>query len=190
MKHTAPQTASISQTFMPTTHKSTLVYGEYKGFPLPELKSYRPTNIDKVNSYLALAIENSHNCYDFELYDEEFLKYWERFKDKLKKLDSTARSLKVGLDSHIKLVIFTKQTEAEMIALLQNYADDFALKTSILNVADNAVETASIAYEFAEHYMIPKHAKKAKQMTGNDLTAEEKALSVVFELKPNIVRPT
>lgn len=176
---------STTKGFMPTTHQSTLVYGEYKGFPLPDLKKYRPTNINKVNSFLALAIENNHNCYSFELYDD-----FGKFFDKLKKLDPTARYLKVGLDSYIKLVIFTKHTEAEVISILENYTDDFALKASILNVADNAVETASTAYEVAEHYNIPKHAKKDKQMTGNDLTADEKALSVVFELKPNIVRPT
>lgn len=174
---------------MPTTHKSTLVYGEYKGFRLPEGKSYRPTNIDKVNSLLALAIENNHNCYSLEIYDEDFLKDLERFKSKLEKLDETARYLRVCLDSHIQLLVFWKHTEAELIALLEQYidADDFALKITVTNVPDNAVEAASVAYQLAEHYLIPKPAKKAKQMSGNDLKPEEKALSVVFELKPTVV---
>lgn len=178
--------------YMPTTNKSILVYGEYKGFRLPEGKSYRPTNMDKVNSLLAIAIVNSHNCYSFEIYDEDFLKDLERFKSKLEKIDSTARYLKVCLDTHIQLLVFWKHTEAQLIALLEQYidADDFALKKAVINVPENAIEAASIAYELAEHYLVPKPAKKAKQMSGNDLTPEEKALSVVFELKPTVMRRT
>ena len=62
------------------------------------------------------------------------------------------------------------------------------VQTSIANIAENAPEAALIAYELAEHYLVPKRAKKDKQMTGTDLTEEEKMMSVVFELKPNIVR--
>jgi len=181
---------ATSKGFMPTTNKSVLVYGEYKGFTLPQGKKYRPTNINKVNSYLAIAIENSHKCHSFELYDEDFLKDWEKFKGKVKKIDPTARSLKVGLISHIKLVVFTKMTVEEVINILENHTDidDVALQCSIPNVAENACEAAEIAYELAEHYLVPKRAKKDKQMTGNDLTVEEKAMSVVFELKPTIIR--
>lgn len=176
--------------YMPTTNKSTLVYGTYKGFRLPEGKSYRPSNIDKANSLLAIAIDNDHNCYSFEIYDEDFLKHLERFKTKLEKIDSTARYLKVCLDTHIQLVVFWKFTEAELITLLEQYmdADDFALQTAVIDVEENAEEAASVAYQLAEHYLIPKPAKKAKQMSGNDLTPEEKAMSVVFELKPTVVR--
>lgn len=183
MEATSKQTAT--KTFMPTTNKSVLVYGEYKGFQLPQGRSYRPTNIDKVNSLLALAVENKLNCYSFEVYED-----FGKFFDMLKQVDPTARYLKVVLDSHIKLVIFTKKTEAEVIALMLTNAEEFALNCSIHNVADNAVEAASVAYELAEHYLIPKPAKKAKQMSGNDLTPDEKALSLVFELKPKIVRPS
>lgn len=178
-------TQASAKKFMPTTNKSILVYGEYKGFQLPKGKGYRPSNIDKVNSLLALAVENKLNCYSFEVY-EDFGKSF----DMLKQVDPTARYLKVVLDSHIKLVIFTKKTEAEVIALMLTNAEEFALNCSIHNVADNAVEAASVAYELAEHYLIPKPAKKAKQMSGNDLTPDEKALSLVFELKPKIVRPS
>lgn len=178
------------QTFMPTTHKSVLVYGEYKGLQLPQGRSYRPTNLDKVNSFIALGIESQHNCYSFEIYDEEFLKNWESFKGAVKKLDSTARLLKVSLISHIKVVVFTKAKEEELINTFEKYTDtdDFALQTSIANIAENAPEAALIAYELAEHYLVPKRAKKDKQMTGTDLTEEEKLMSVVFVLKPNIVR--
>lgn len=182
METTATATA---KTFMPTTNKSVLVYGEYKGFQLPQGKSYRPTNIDKVNSLLALAVEKKLNCYSFEVYED-----FGKFFDMLKQADPTARYLKVVLDSHIKLVIFTKKTEAEVIALMLANTEDFALNCSIHNVADHAMEAASVAYELAEHYLIPKPAKKAKQMSGNDLTPDEKALSLVFELKPKIVRPS
>lgn len=190
MQETFKQESTTSKGFMPTTNKSVLVYGEYRGFRLAEGKSYRPTNLNKVNSFLAIAIENSHKCHSFELYDEDFLKDWEKFKDKVKKIDPTARSLKVGLISHLKVVVFTKMTVEEVITILKNYIDidDVALQCSIPNVAENACEAAGIAYELAEHYLVPKRAKKDKQMTGNDLTAEEKSMSVVFELKPTIIR--
>lgn len=183
MEETSQQ--ALAKTFMPTTHRSVLVSGKYKGFKLPKDKYYRPTNIDKVNSFLALGVNNKHNFYSFEVYED-----FGKFFDMLKQLDPTARYLKVVLDSHIKLVIFTKKTEAEVIALMLVHTDDFALQSSIINVADNAVEAASVAYALAEHYLIPKPAKKAKQMSGNDLTPNEKALSLVFELKPKIVRPS
>ena len=116
------------KTFMPTTNKSVLVYGEYKGFQLPPGKSYRPTNIDKVNSLLALAVENNLNCYSFEVYED-----FGKFFDMLKQVDPTARYLKVVLDSHIKLVIFTKKTESEVVALMLANTEDFALNCSIDN---------------------------------------------------------
>ena len=174
---------ATSQGFMPTTNRSTLVYGEYKGLRLPQGKAYRSPNLDKVNSFVALGIESQQNFYSFEVYEESL-----RFSDGFNYFDPTARYLKCELDTHIKLVIFTHKTEEEVVSFLMKYTDDFAIKRSIQNVADNAVEVASLAYELSEHFLVPKHARKAKQMTGNDLTSEEKLMSVEFELKPNIVR--
>lgn len=173
---------ATSKGFMPTTNRSTLVYGEYKGFPLPSGKAYRSPNIDKVNSFLALGIESQQNFYSFEVYEESL-----KFADGFNYFDPTARYLKSELDTHIKLVIFTHKKEVEVVSFLMKYTDDFAVKRSIQNVAENAIEVASISYELAEHFLIPKHARKAKQMTGNDLTPDEKLMSVEFELKPNLV---
>ena len=176
---------ATSQGFMPQTHTSSLVYGKFKGFPLSEGKGYRPTNIDKVNSILGLAMEKQQNLYSFEVYEEALHK---GFSNHLINFDPQAFYLRVGLNEHVRLVIFTTKTEEDVTAFLAKHYEDFALKLSIANVAVNTFKAASEVYEFAEHFMIPKHAKKARQMTGNDLTAEEKLMSVEFELKPNIVR--
>lgn len=169
--------------FMPTTNRSTLVYGTYKGFPLPQGKAYRSPNLDKVNSFLALAIESQQSCCSFEVYEDSL-----KIADGFNYFDPTGRYLKAELDTHIKLVIFTDKTEDEVSAFLTKYSDDFAVKRSVQNVAKNAVEVASITYDLAEHHLIPKHARKAKQMTGSDLTSEEKQMSVEFFLEPNVVR--
>jgi hypothetical protein len=178
-------TSATSQGFMPQTHLSSLIYGTYKGFPLPSGKGYRPTNIEKVNSILGLAMENQQNLYSFEIYEEALHK---SFSNHLINFDPQAFYLRVGLNEHVRLVIFTTKSEEEVTAFLMKYYEDFAMKFSVDNVAVNTFDTASEIYEFAEHFMIPKHAKKGRQMTGNDLTPDEKLMSVEFELKPNIVR--
>lgn len=171
--------------FMPKTHTSSLVYGEYKGFPLTEGKGYRPTNIEKVNSILGLAMDKQQNLYSFEIYEEALHK---SFSNHLINFDPESFYLRVGLNEYVRLVIFTTKTEEEVTGFLTKHYEDFALKLAIENIAVNAVVTASEVYQFAEHFMIPKHAKKARQMTGNDLTPDEKLMSVEFSLKPNIVR--
>lgn len=176
---------ATSQGFMPQTHTSTLVYGKYKGFPLIEGKGYRPTNIEKVNSILGLAMEKQQNLYSFEVYEESLHK---SFSNYLINFDPQALYLRVGLNEHVRLVIFTTKSEEAVTTFLAKTYEDFALKLAIKNVAVNAYASASEVYEFAEHFMVPKHAKKARQMTGNDLTPDEKLMTVEFELKPNIVR--
>ena len=173
------------QGFMPQTHTSSLVYGKYKGFPLSEGTGYRPTNLDKVNSILGLAMEKQQNLYSFEVYEESLHK---SFSNHLINFDPQALYLRVGLNEHVRLAIFTTKSAEEVTAFLAKYYEDFALKLAIKNVAVNAYATASEVYEFAEHFMIPKHAKKARQLAGNDLTPDEKLMTVEFELKPNIVR--
>ena len=176
---------ATSHGFMPKTHTSSLIYGEYKGFPLMEGKGYRPTNIEKVNSILGLAIEKKQNLYSFEIYEESLHSH---FSNHLGTFDSHALYLRVGLTDYVRLVIFTTKNEEEVTVFLNKYYDDLALKLAIENVAANAVATASEVYEFAQHLMIPKHAKKARQMTGNDLTPDEKLMSVEFSLQPTVVR--
>lgn len=176
---------AASKGFMPTTHQSSLVYGEYKGFPLTEGKGYRPTSIEKVNSILGLAMEKQQGLYSFEVYEEALHK---NFSNHLINFDPQALYLRVGLSEHVRLVIFTTKTEEAVRAFLEKYYEDFALKLSIDNVAVNAYDAAREVYEFAEHFMIPKHSKKARQLAGNDLTAEEKLMSVEFELTPKVVR--
>lgn len=177
--------SAVSKGFMPQTHLSSLIYGKYKGFPLAQGKGYRPTNIEKVNSILGLAMEKQQNLYSFEIYEESLHSH---FSNHLISFDSQAFYLRVGLNEHVRLVIFTTKSEEEVTAFLMKNYEDFAVKLSINNVAVNPIEAANEVYEFAEHLMLPKHAKKARQMTGNDLTPDEKLMSVEFSLQPNIVR--
>lgn len=177
--------STTAPTFMPQTNISSLVYGTYKGFPLPKGKGYRPTNLDKVNSILGLAIEKKQNLYSFEIYEDALHSH---VGNHLDAFDLQSQYLRVGLSEHVRLVILTTKTLEEVTAFLTKHYEDFALKLAIKNVAENAVASASELYEFAEHYMIAKPAKKSRQMSGNWLTPDEKLVSVEFALAPTIVR--
>jgi len=179
--------STTAPTFMPQTNISSLVYGTYKGFPLPKGKYYRPSNLDKVNSILGLASQKQQNLYSFEIYEDALHSH---VANHLDKFDQDSLYVRVGLKEHVRLVIFTAKTLEEVTAFLDKHYEDFALKLEIKNVADNAVASASEIYEFAEHFMTPKQAKKARQMTGTNLTPDEKLISVEFALTPKIVRPS
>lgn len=178
-------TASTAQTFMPQTNISSLIYGNYKGFPLPTGKGYRPSNIEKVNSILGLAMEKKQNLYSFEIYEDALHSH---FGNHLDAFDVDAYYLRVGLNEHVRLVILTTKTHEEVTAFVNKHYEDFALKLEIQDVAENAIASASELYEFSEHFMIAKQSKKARQMSGNWLTAEEKLVSVEFALTPNVRR--
>jgi hypothetical protein len=185
MEKTSLMTASTTQKFMPQTNIGSLVYGSYRGFPLPKGKTYRPTNISKVNSILGLAMEKQQNLYSFEIYEDALHSH---FGNHLDAFDLESHYLRVGLNEYVRLVILTTKTEEEVTAFLMKHYEDFALKLAIKNVADNAVASASELYEFSEHFMIAKPAKKARQMSGNWLKPDEKLVSVEFALTPNIRR--
>lgn len=174
-------------TFMPTTNKSVLVYGEFKGFLLPDGKKYRPTNLDKVNSILALAIENKQNAFLIEVYENESLV---GLVDAFKQQDQAFKYLKLALDSHIQLLLFSCLDEATVETIVRNNLDDYGFKNIIIDVEKNSIETTSIAYSLAEHYLVPKQAKKAKQFVGSELSAVEKDFELMFEMKPKIIRPS
>lgn len=180
-------TSATAPSFMPQTNISSLVYGTYKGFPLPKGKSYRPTNIGKVNSILGLAMEKKQNLYSFEIYEDALHSH---FANHLNAFDLQSHYLRVGLNEYVRLVILTTKTQEEVVTFLTKHYEDFALKLAIKNVADNAVASASELYEFSEHFMIPKQAKKARQMTGTNLTEQQKLVSIEFALAPKIVRPS
>lgn len=177
--------STTAPSFMPQTNISSLVYGSYRGFPLPKGKGYRPSNIEKVNAILGLAMEKQQNLYSFEIYEDALHSH---FGNHLDAFDVDSHYLRVGLNEHVRLVILTTKTHEEVTAFVNKHYEDFALKLKIENVAENAFVSASELYEFSEHFMIAKQAKKARQMSANWLTAEEKLMSVEFELKPNIVR--
>lgn len=179
--------STTAPSFMPQTNISSLVYGIYKGFPLPKGKTYRLSNIDKVNSVLGLAMEKQQNLYSFEIYEEALHSH---FGNHLDIFDPQAQFLRVGLNEYVRLVILTTRTQEEVATFLTKHYEDFALKLVIENVADNAVASASELYEFSEHFMLPKQAKKARQMSGNWLKPDEKLVSVEFALAPKIVRPS
>ena len=96
------------QQFTPTTNKSVLVYNQFKGFPLESGKTYRENNINKANSILALAVQNDHNAYLFEIYEEINT---QKITDSFKQIDPTFKYLKLVLDSHIQLLLFTRLNE-------------------------------------------------------------------------------
>lgn len=173
---------SITNNFIPTTNTSSLVYGKYKGFPLLNGKAYRPTSLEKISSILAMALEDQSSCYDVEIYHDV-----DGFSNKLKQTDPDATYLKVNLNSHVRVLVFTKKSEDEVTAFIDSISDDYNFYSVIKNVAEETVQTAKIAYSYAEHYLIPKPSRKFKQFSGSDLTAEEKDKSIVFELQPKIV---
>lgn len=173
--------------YMPTTNKSVLVYGEYKGFTLVTDKKYRPTNLDKVNSILALAVENNQNAYLVEVYENESLV---PLVDAFKQQDEKFKYLKLVLDSHIQLLLFTKLDQQTTEAIVFSNLSDCGFKNSIISVQSNIFETTTIAYSFAEHYLVPKHAKKAKQFVGSELLPSEKDLGLVFEMTAKVIRPS
>lgn len=177
--------STTAPSFMPQTNISSLIYGTYKGFPLPKGKGYRPSNLEKVNSILGLAMEKKQNLYSFEIYEDALHSH---FGNHLDAFDVDSHYLRVGLNEHVRLVILTTKTHEEVTAFVNKHYEDFALKLEIENVAENAIASASELYEFSEHFMIAKPAKKARQMSGNWLTSDEKLMSVEFELKPNIIR--
>lgn len=177
--------STTAPSFMPQTNISSLVYGTYKGFPLPKGKGFRPTSISKVNSILGLAMEKQQNLYSFEIYEDALHSH---FGNHLDAFDVDSHYLRVGLNEHIRLVILTTKTHEEVTAFLTKHYEDFALKLKLENVAENAVASASELYEFAEHFMLAKQSKKARQLSGNWLTPDEKLVSVEFALTPNIRR--
>lgn len=177
--------STTTQTFMPQTNISSLIYGTYKGFPLPKGKGYRPSNLDKVNSILGLAMEKKQSLYSFEIYEDALHSH---FGNHLDAFDVDALFLRVGLKEHVRLVILTTKTQEEVTAFVNKYYEDFALKLEIQDVTESPIASASELYEFAEHFMVAKQAKKARQMSGNWLTADEKQVSVEFALTPTVRR--
>lgn len=177
------QTEANVNGYLPKTNVYTLVSGEYKGFCLPLGKYYRENNIAKANSILALALVEQKNFFTFEIHEEALHQH---FGNHLKLFDSQALYLKVGLVNHVRLGIFTTKTQEEVIEFLEKRYDDFSIRESIHSVDLNALQTAQEAYSFAENFLHPKKERKGKQMTGCDLTPDEKLVFVEFELKPTI----
>ena len=171
------------QQFTPTTNKSVLVYNQFKGFPLESGKTYRENNINKANSILALAVQNGHNAYLFEIYEDINT---QKITDSFKQIDPTFKYLKLVLDSHIQLLLFTRLNEELATTIIWNNTEDYGLKESIADVKNNAVQAAGITYQLAQHYLTPKQARKQKQYCGSDLTHEEKSFSLMFELTPKV----
>jgi hypothetical protein len=177
---------TTSQGYMPRKSDNN-VQGVYKGFPLPEGKEYRPSNIEKVNSILAVAIEQKQNFYNF--YIPEDLP--NNFSNLLGYFEREAKYLTLDENTHTNLGIFSNKREEEVLTLLKKRHKDFTVESAIMDIGSSLVttyEAASLAYSFAEDLLVPKDSKKSKQMTGSDLTEEQKAMSLEFELKPTIVR--
>lgn len=169
--------------FIPTTNNSLLIRDHYKGLDLPDGLAYKDTNIDKANSLFAIALEQKHRVYSFEIYSDTNFK---SFGGALDKKDTTAKYLQEAFNSHIKLVIFTHLDLADVIALVAKLNPDFSFIEKIDDIQADAVKAALITYSVAEHVLKPKRSKKSKLMTGSSLTEEEKQMSVTFELMPRL----
>jgi hypothetical protein len=175
-----------TQCYMPRKANNN-IKGMYKGFPLPVGSEYRPNNIEKANSILALAIQGKQNFFCFEVHNN----LPSNFSNQCLGFDRDSYYLKMHDVDHIKLGIFTKKSDQEATEFLSSSKLSFTAQDQIYNVADTlstTYEATNLAYSFAEDLMIPKASQKSKQMTGSDLTEEEKAMSLEFELKPTIVR--
>lgn len=177
---------ATSQGYMPRKNSNN-VQKVYKGFPLPSDKEYRPSNIEKANSILAFAVEEKHNFYNFCIPEE----LPSNFSNLLLTFEREAKYLKMDENTHINLGVFSKKSEEEVVAFVKKRHKEFILDSVILDVGSSLAtiyEAANIAYAYAEDLQLPKESQKSKQMTGSDLTDEQKAMSLEFELKPTIVR--
>ncbi|WP_185937523.1 hypothetical protein, partial [Acinetobacter baumannii] len=144
----------------------------------------RQNNIFKASTVLGLALEKKQSCYVFEIYSDNL----DYFTSKLKQLDSEAKYLKLEIESHIKLMIFTTKAKAEVLDLMTSINPDFILLHLFDDLKRDAVTVAGIAYNLAENFLVPKAARKEKQFSGSDLTEDEKKFALEFELTPRVVR--
>lgn len=174
------------QGFMPITDHD-IIYDLFKGYPLPNGKGYRRSNLEKANKVLASSLKSQNNLFSFQFDDE----LHENFDKHLRYFDKKARYLKSDLEfCSNTLLIFTRKTENEVIAFLNKRYDAFCLKHSISDIASSPasfLEATKIAYELAQDYALPKRSQKSKQLTGSMLKPEDKTMSIEFELKPTLV---
>lgn len=177
---------ATSQGYMPRKNSNN-VKKVYKGFPLPLGKEYRLSNIEKANAILAIAVEGKHNFYNFYIAGD----LPSNFSNLLLNFEREAKYLKMVENTYIHLGVFSKKSEEEVISFVKKRHQSFMLDSVIVDISSSLAttyEAASLAYSYAEDLKLPKESQKSKQMTGSDLTEEQKAMSLEFELKPTIVR--
>ncbi|WP_179996760.1 MULTISPECIES: hypothetical protein [unclassified Acinetobacter] len=167
---------------------ATTIQGYYKGLHLPSYIEYDPHNMQKANSILAIAFQEKHQLYEFELpigtKFDQFGAY------KLYPKDPTSKFLwKLVKNDHYNLCIYTHLDIDATLKCVNKLNSDYTFSKHIADINTNAVEAALTTYSLAEHDPSPKKSKKAKRLAGSDLTEAEKMMSVELKLAP-IVRPT
>lgn len=167
---------------------ATTIQGYYKGLHLPSYIEYDPHNMQKANSILAIAFQEKHQLYEFEL--PLCTKFDQFGAYKLYPKDLTAKFLwKLVKNDHYNLCIYTHLDIDAALKCVGKLNPDYTFSKHIADIEANAVEAALTTYSLAVKDPTPKTNKKSKRLAGSDLTEEEKMMSVDFVLSP-IVRPS
>lgn len=165
---------------------ATTIQGYYKGLHLPSYIEYDPHNMQKANSILAIAFQEKHQLYEFEL--PLCTKFDQFGAYKLYPKDLTAKFLwKLVKNDHYNLCIYTHLDIDAALKCVGKLNPDYTFSKHIADIEANAVEAALTTYSLAVKDPTPKTNKKSKRLAGSDLTEEEKMMSVDFVLSP-IVR--
>lgn len=168
---------------------ATTIQGYYKGLHLPSYIEYDPHNMQKANSILAIAFQEKHQLYEFELpigtKFDQFGSY------KLYPKDPTAKFLwKLVKNDHYNLCIYTHLDIDAALKCVGKLNPDYTFSKHIDDINKNAVEAALTTYSLAVKDPTPKKSKKSKHLAGSDLSEAEKMMSLEFALTPTIVRPS
>lgn len=165
-----------------------LITGFYKGLHLPSGISYDSHNMKKASSVLAIAINEQHKLYEFEVpLGTEFDQFG---SGNLYRKDPTAKYLwKLVKNDHYSLCIYTHLDIDAALRCANKLNPDYTFSKQITDVQANAVKAALTTYSLAECDSTPKKTKKSKRLAGSDLTEAEKTMSVEFALSP-IIRPS
>lgn len=164
-----------------------LITGFYKGLHLPSGISYDPHNMKKANSVLAIAINEQHKLYEFEV--PLGTKFDQFGANTLYPKDPTANYLwKLVKNDHYSLCVFTHLDIDAALRCANKLNPDYTFSKQISDIQANAVEAALTTYSLAKCDSTPKKTKKSKRLAGSDLTEAEKTMSVEFSIAAKIVR--
>lgn len=166
--------------YLPTFSKSQLITGEFYGVNLYD-RYYRVNNIQKINSILAFAYDNDFTGYLIEIIDNNNVNL---MTQKLKRLDENFRHAKLVLPTHTLFLAFTQHYNSdELSGIINEFSSDFSILEQF-DLSDDSINIEAIAsqcYELAQHIVVGKNAKKAKEFTACDLTDDEKRSKLILK---------